>query len=816
MLALKTNIATAVLIASLAVGITSVNGQQLPSERYQPVRHESITAPPSVHVPPQQTRQLTSSQTGYPRPTDNGEPGHRGATYNFSDAPQNPARVSPTSRGQVIQTSYQSDQANEPAVPEILAGSPVSRNNAPVAESTFQSPRASGTAPSHNTRKTPAQFDAQMQQIRGNTPRIAPGEFEDTQAVRREIREFQRQAISQQERTKASKSGYPEVQAVAADDNDSTRIATTAFAEETVETESNGAPQVAEQKHHSAPIQLKSTNVDKSREVSASDFISNLATPESAAPAVPSENPSSAPRLVAQRVKNNPATMRINETETIQDNNIRRTSAETETPQASIMLSAPAIQVETFGPQTVGIDKPATYKVVVTNNGSKAAERILVGIDLPEWVDLENVNLTTGGQEITGSEDQARLVWTVDRVAGNTAETISITAVPRKAEVFDLNVEWTLVPRVGAANIQVTQPRLEMNIVGPDEVQYGEQALYHVTVRNPGTGTAENVIVMLPEALGGERASLGDIPPGKDKNFQVELLARTAGELSLTTTAVADGNLKASSDRDLIVRRANLGILIEGPQLKYAGSVGQYFVQIKNSGDAIANEIVAAIALPNGVKYLGGIDSVKLIEGGLRWQVGSLDPGQTREYKINCQLDTSGDLQLEVGAQGKGDLQAAHACLTKVETVADLVLTVNDPKGPLPTGQDTIYEITIRNRGSRSAKSVDLVMQFSNGIEPKKASGLEHRIVPGQVLFAPIPKIDPGQEMIFKVNAEASKSGSHIFRAQLTCEEADSREIAEGTTRFFGQETGNTQAQNTANAESATTGTQDFTPDFKR
>lgn len=352
-----------------------------------------------------------------------------------------------------------------------------------------------------------------------------------------------------------------------------------------------------------------------------------------------------------------------------------------------------------------------------------------------------------------------------------------------------------------------------MNIVGPEEVLYGEQALYHVTVRNPGTGSAENVVVMLPEALGGERANLGDIPPGRDKNFQVELLARTAGDLNLIASAVADGNLEISAERKLTVRRANLGITIEGPPLKYSGSVGQYIVTVNNSGDASANEIVAAMALPTGVKYLGGIDSVKLIEGGLRWQVGSLAPGQTRDYKINCQLDTSGDLQLEVGAQGKGELQAANAILTKVETVADLVLTVHDPKGPLPTGQDTVYEITVRNRGTRAARGVDLVMQFSDGIEPKAASGIECKIVPGQVLFTPIRQIDPGQEMSFKVNAEAFRGGTHVFRAQLTCEEADSREIAEGTTRFFGEDV-QPARQNTADADAGTT--QDFSNEFNR
>ena len=77
-------------------------------------------------------------------------------------------------------------------------------------------------------------------------------------------------------------------------------------------------------------------------------------------------------------------------------------------------------------------------------------------------------------------------------------------------------------------------------------------------------------------------------------------------------------------------------------------------------------------------------------------------------------------------------------------------------------------------------------MQFSEGIEPKAAKGLTHQIVPGKVMFSSIEQIDPGQEMNFEITAEALKSGTHIFRAQVTSDDSDVREIAEGTTRYFG------------------------------
>ncbi len=776
MLALRTKIASFAMAGAMAFStachVGSASAQTPPSQRYRPVAQD--TAPPSVHVPPSNLRAIGSASTG----------------YNLSDQSlsQRPDKYS-YHRGSVQQTSYQAPA--EPKVPAILKDA----NPAPVA--TASTPATSNASPQMTTpriksesispamtTKSPADFANAMSQVRGTRPRIAPDELNNVHAekakIERQMAELreraQAKAASNQHADQANKAG-------------------------------NGLRAAAP-----APNRINQTPAASS--VSATDLVRSIsaqsAATNSAAPAAPVQDRITAPGNTSFAVHESEISQPESQT-------IRQVSSETyasEDADASIRLDAPALSVETFGPQTIGINKPATYQVRVHNSSHTDAERILVGVKFPAWVDIDNVNLTAGSKEITDGKDRARVVWNVDRIPAKGSQTITVTAVPRKAEMFDVGVEWTLVPRVGTANVQVTEPRLEMSISGPAEVQFGEKALYHVTVRNPGTGTAENVGVMLPEALGGERASLGNIEPGKEKNFQVELLARTAGDLALVATANAEGGLTTSADRKLIVRKANLGIALQGPVLKYAGSAARYKVTLTNTGDAVANEVMTAFVLPAGVKYLGGIDAVQMMEGGMNWKVGSIDPGESKTYEVNCQLNTAGDLQLEVGARdGKATLAASSACLTTVETVADLVLTVADPKGPLPTGEDVMYTINVRNRGSRSARGVNLVMQFSEGIEPHKVAGQEHRIVPGQVLFSPISQIEPGQEMSFKVNAEAFRSGTHVFRAQLTCEDSDAREIAEGTTRFFGDDI-DQPATATANADSdfgSDNGNNDFT-----
>ena len=495
----------------------------------------------------------------------------------------------------------------------------------------------------------------------------------------------------------------------------------------------------------------------------------------------PMPQPAVAQRPAVQKPAKFDAKVRLASQEV--DANPTRSSA-----TAANTTAAGSLQVETFGPKSIGINKVATFRVDVTNNSSISAKDIRVNINLPQWVDLQNINLTTGQRELANNPDQPRMVWTIGNVPAGKTHSATITAIPSKAEIFNLDVEWTLVPRTGTVNIQVTEPKLEMYMSGPNDVLYGEIAEYQVTIRNQGTGTAENVTVMLPEEFGGDREVIGDIGAGKEMVFDIELAARTAGKLTLTTSASADGNISSSVEQEVSVRRAKLGIDITGPAFKYSGTSGVYKITVNNTGDATGNDLRVALALPQGAEYVGGVTSVEKRDGSVVWPIGSLTPNQTRTFEVECVLNGSGEMQVETGVVGKGDVSAAAACITSVETVADLVLSVQDPKGPLPTGEETRYQITVQNRGSRSAKQVELLMQFSDGIEPNKASGLPNKIVPGQVVFTPIDKIDPGQTMTFEVTAIASKRGTHIFRAFLSCEEADSREVAEGTTKFFGED----------------------------
>ena len=140
---------------------------------------------------------------------------------------------------------------------------------------------------------------------------------------------------------------------------------------------------------------------------------------------------------------------------------------------------------------------------------------------------------------------------------------------------------------------------------------------------------------------------------------------------------------------------------------------------------------------------------------------------------------------MRAAVRGSGSSPATAQVETRIELIADLKLTVLDPAGPQPVGEEIPYRVIIENRGSKTARNVQVIAFFSEGIEPAAAKGNEYAKKEGQVIFAPIDAIAPGAKVELVVVAIADRPGSHRFRAEVECKDIETRLAAEETTKCF-------------------------------
>ncbi len=462
----------------------------------------------------------------------------------------------------------------------------------------------------------------------------------------------------------------------------------------------------------------------------------------------------------------------------------------------------PAINVETLGPRRISVGKESTYQVEITNSGEVAGEDLTVFVSLPEWAEVVGTEATSGAAQANATGQVPGTVqWKLGHLDAKGREQLTLKIIPRQSRPFDLAVRWVSKPGASQAMIEVQEPKLILQLEGPREVLYGKKEVYRLKLTNVGNGNAENVSILLMPIGGGENVpaahKIGVLEAGAEKLLDVELTARQAGNLTIQVDARADAGVHAELAEKVLVRRAALKIDVEGPRVQFVGAAATYAMHVQNPGTAQARNVVMSVILPPGTDYISGIEGARLDSSKrkLDWTIEAINPEAVQHFVLKCSLGAAGVSRLQVLAAAADDLTAAAAVMTRVDAVANLVLDVVDPQGPVALGEEANYEIRVRNRGTKEAENVQVFVYFSRGIEPTAADGAPNRLAPGQVLFQPISSLPAGAEVVLKVRAKAELAGNHVFRAEAHCKPLGARLVREATNLYYADATPAPQAQ---------------------
>ncbi|MDZ4657431.1 MAG: hypothetical protein SH868_07605 [Bythopirellula sp.] len=452
----------------------------------------------------------------------------------------------------------------------------------------------------------------------------------------------------------------------------------------------------------------------------------------------------------------------------------------------------PVITSRVEGPRQILVGREATYRVTLENSSEAPAHTLSAEVRIPEWAEVVDVMTTSGVVERTENNSAGVLRWQLDELSGRSAQSLSVRLIPRSGKPLQLSVEWTQAPIASQALVEVQEPMLEMKISGPQEVLYNKAQRFQLSLRNPGTGVAENVVIKLIPP-GGDEASasthtVGVLAAGASKEIELELTAREAGDLVMKASATGAGGLQSEAIRKVLCRKPELELDWRGPKEKYAGTEASYYFRVSNKGTASTEPVALRVKLPEGVKLISASEGYKVDtqNGFIAWEIAGIAAGEAEFVQITCQADRAGANRFEITAQtAGGELRSTKEIETNVIAVADLKLSVTDPQGPVPVGETALYEIRIRNRGTTDAQNVGVVGLFSAGIDPSAVEGAQFSVRDGRVSIHPINTLPAGQELVLKIRAVATQAGTHVFRAEVSCADLDIKLAAEETTKFY-------------------------------
>lgn len=420
----------------------------------------------------------------------------------------------------------------------------------------------------------------------------------------------------------------------------------------------------------------------------------------------------------------------------------------------------PQLLVERQAPAQVRLGEPFEYQYTLTNTTDST------------MTDIELVEQISSHFQVISSEpaQSGAGTWSIPTLAPGESTVVRVTGRATSAEAVNSCAEARYrVPLCDT--VEVVEPALAVLLEGPAEALLCDCYNLRVEVRNTGSGTAENVqvVVTLPAGVktqdGNSSVTLaaGNLASGERKESFISVCAENRGSFTANANATS-GQLTASSNAvTTAIRQPVLAINCSAPGTMFVGRDAPVSITVSNTGDAASNNTVVRYTVPAGatVSDLGG----GTMQGGqVVWSAGSLAAGGSSTY--NLRISPNGIGNFQGTAEVSGDCATAVSCplATTVQGIPAILLEVVDIADPVLVGENTTYVITVTNQGSADDTNIRLVHTLESEQSFVSASGATAGTAAGQqVTFAPLARLAPGAVAEWRVTVRANAVGSVRF-----------------------------------------------------
>ena len=453
------------------------------------------------------------------------------------------------------------------------------------------------------------------------------------------------------------------------------------------------------------------------------------------------------------------------------------------------------VTVEVRAPEVANLNRDGAFDIIVRNEGNSEATNVRVRYPLPpnlQFLSSEPVSLGLADGDYT---------WQINSLPPKSQKVIKVDVRFLAEGEFDHAV--TVHLQAGARTRTLARkPELKLE-VRPDrpEILKGNRVAFNITVSNNGTYPAENVVVLaeLPPGLEHPSGKALELPL-RDAGFGVLESEKSAGPLRLEVLAKADGpqtvkvSVTSADTTESVTETTTIQVVeprleanFDGPATRFPGTKGTYVLTVQNTGTAPAHDILAAIKVPDG----GTPYNPK--PAGFRWDRAKrtiwwqldreLPPGAATEpFSVEVEMGGVGTLPVMGGVRARDVDVIMIPRSTRIEGLPDIQCEVAESKGVLDIGDETIYRITLVNKGSKDATNLAVTATLSSQLQVLSVAGsgsgatseTEQTPTDGKAVLPLVPRLAPGGEVELTVRAKAVEGGQGTFQVEIMHEDLKS------------------------------------------
>ncbi len=456
-------------------------------------------------------------------------------------------------------------------------------------------------------------------------------------------------------------------------------------------------------------------------------------------------------------------------------------------PQNLEGAQTPSITLKKIAPPEIQVGKPASFEIQVQNVGRIAAHQVIVKEEIPRGVRLIDT-------APPASPQSGALVWELGALQPGESRQIKIQYLPfAEGDIGSIAVAAFQVQ--SSVRTVCTRPQLTIEQTAPEKVLVGQAFTVRIRLSNPGTGVATKVVLEedVPDGFihPSGRAleyEVGSLRPGETRDLDLTLQAAKPGVWDNALVVRAEGNLAVEKSAKIEIVAPQLEVAMTGPTRRYLERQATYTVAIANPGTATANDVQLVGRLPKGMKFVAATN-----EGAydpkthaVVWALAELPPGQVGQVQLTALPVETGEQKILV--EGKGSLdttaQAEHA--VSVEALAELAFEIADKADPIEVNKETVYEVKVTNRGSKTATSIRVTAVFPPDMKPLAGDGpARAEVADGRVIFEPLARLNPREEATFRIQAEGLRAGDQRIQVQVVSDDSPTPVTKEESTRVY-------------------------------
>lgn len=212
-----------------------------------------------------------------------------------------------------------------------------------------------------------------------------------------------------------------------------------------------------------------------------------------------------------------------------------------------------------------------------------------------------------------------------------------------------------------AAEKAAQAPKLDLSMSMPAEACAMEPVVVKMLLRNTGKtkATGVRVVNQFPDGMtvNGKKYvafNVGDLEPGKGREFTVRMRASKAGKVKNTATATAAGNLKSEAWAESNVWKAAVGVTNKASADSFGlGKEATFTFTVTNSGDRAATDTTLRVTLTGASKVAGASDGGKVTGTTVTWTFGPLEKGVSKTVTARAVRATAGAIDAVATAAAK-------------------------------------------------------------------------------------------------------------------------------------------------------------------